>query len=356
VMLWERESRNRVPVLLGAGLVSVVLLLPYLQELRSTPADASLAGGTPHFLQFAIRRIIDPDALMQFSWFAGLAQSHPILAGSLARLILLAPGYFVELGFFGLLLLVGALAMRRVTLDESARHSLFLVAVTLVIGTFLRSAVISSNDFGWRAMLIAQFFLLLLAVRWFEGAFGAPRRWVRGVLYATLWIGVAGTVYQQAMLRVYLPREDSHGQPEEAGLARRAWALRLAYDAMDHSIPKDAVIQFNTDQPSDYFRYAQILSARRQIATAFPECATSFGGSAAPCAGILQSVARLFSPAGPVLSAEQARVECGKLGAGYLVATEWDKVWTDQNGWVWTLPSVVAADDIRVLDCGGALR
>ncbi len=76
VLAWERESRARVPVLLGAGLVAVLALLPYLHELRTEPADipaaaaSGAAGSSLHFLQFAIRRIIDPDALLAFPWFA----------------------------------------------------------------------------------------------------------------------------------------------------------------------------------------------------------------------------------------------------------------------------------------------
>jgi hypothetical protein len=354
VLVWERESRARVPVLLGAGLIAVVALLPYLNELRSAPADAAVGGGS-HFLQFGIRRMIDPDALLAFGWFADVARAHPIVSGSVARLILLVPGYFVELGFFGLLLVAVVVAMRRMRLGESARTSVFFVAAALVIGTFLRSTVISSNDFGWRSMLIAQFFLPLLAVRWFEGAFGEPRRWVRGVLYATLWIGVAGTVYQQIALRAYLPLEDRHGQPDVAGLARRAMALRLGLDAMDRNIPKTAIIQFNTDQPSDFFRYAQMLDAQRQIANALPDCATAFGGSAAACPGIQQGVARLFSPGGGgALSAAEARAECERLGVSYLVVTQWDGVWADPNGWVWTLPAAVETGDVRVVNCSAA--
>ncbi len=354
VLVWERQSLARVPVLLGAGAIAVLGLLPYLNELRSTPADAAVGEGASHFLQFGIRRMIDPDALLAFPWFANVARMHPIVAGSVARLILLVPGYFVELGFFGLLLAVVCLAMRRIKLDESARASLFFAAVVLIIGTFLRSAVISSNDFGWRSMLIAQFFLLLLAVRWFEGAFGEPKRWVRGALYATLWIGVAGTVYQQVALRTYLPLEDRHGQSDVAGLAKRAMAVRLAFDQMDGSIPEDAVIQFDPAQPSDFFRYAQIVAARRQIANALPDCATSFGGSAASCAGLQQGIGQLFPTGGVALSAAEARAVCGRLGIGYLVATRWDGVWSDSNGWAWNLPAVVATDDVRVTECKGS--
>jgi hypothetical protein len=357
VLIWERESRARIPVLLGAGVVAVVLLLPYLSELRTAPADNASVGQTnaAHFLQFGIRRIIDPNALLAFPWFAEIARAHPVVAGSVARLLLLIPGYFVELGFFGLLLVAVVLAMRRIKLDESARTCLFLTAAALAISTFLRSAVISSNDFGWRSTLIAQFFLLLLAVRWFEGAFGEPRRWVRSVIYATLWIGVAGTVYQQVMLRLYLPVEERLGRPDEAGLSERAMAWREAFDLADKRLPKTAILQFNTDQPSDFFRYAQILHAPRQMVTAFPQCATSFGGSAAPCAGIQAGVARLFA-VGAALPADEARAVCASLGATHLVATRWDGVWADRTGWVWGWPAVVETDTVRVVECRATAR
>jgi hypothetical protein len=354
VMASQPESRMRVPVALVAGLIAVLVLLPYLAELRSAPADVA---GTSHFLQFGIRRIIDPDALLAFGWFAELARVHPVVAGSVARLILLVPGYFVELGFFGVILIAVVLSARRLKLDESARTSLFFVAATLIITTFLRSTVISSNDFGWRAMLIGQFFLLLLAVRWFEGAFGELSRRVRGVVLAMAWIGVAGTVYQAVALRFYLPVEERLGRPEQSGLAEYAMAMRRGFDAMDRQIPKAAIVQFDTGQPSDYFLYAQILQVRRQAANALPMCASAFGGEATACRAIEQSIGRLFVPVrGAALSATEAQAECGRLGVSYLVATRWDGVWADPNGWVWKLPTIIDSGQIRVVGCDATVK
>lgn len=362
VLVSERESRGRVPVVLGAGLVAVLLLLPYLNELRVAPMGASsqvaagsgvsVAGGASHLLQFGVRRVIDPDALLAFPWFADLARSHPSVAGTVARLVLLIPGYFVELGFYGGIFLVAVWAIRRSQLDESLRTALFLVSAVLIIGTFLRSTVISSNDFGWRAMLIAQFFLLLLAVRWYEGAFGKPAKWLRRTLFAMLWIGVAGTVYQVIALRLYLPVEEKLGRPDEVGLSERAMAWRRGFDAMDKRIPKDAIVQFNTAQPSDYFLYAEMLPARRQITNAIQVCAWSFGGEAAACPDMKKSVARLFSPvAGAALSPVEAQAECRKLGVAYLIATRWDDVWADRQGWVWKLPAVTDTGEFRAVGC-----
>jgi hypothetical protein len=351
--VWERGSRARIPVALGAALIAVLALLPYLNELLSSSADANGAARS-HALRFAIRRMIDPDALLvAFPWFAALAHSHPMVAGSAARLILLLPGYFLELGFYLLLLRLVLTRRRRLALDESERTCLFFAVAALVIATFVRSTVILSNDFGWRSILIAQFFLLLLAVRWAEGAFGETRAWVRLALYVMLWIGVAGTVYQQIALRLYLPVEDRLGRPDESGLAERAMALRRGLDEMDRKLPRTAVIQFASQQPSDFFRYAQMLEARRQILTALPECVTAFGGSSSPCPDIKAGNARLFGGQGPgtALSPDQARAVCGKLGVDDLVVTRWDSVWNDPQGWVWTLPAAVDTGDVRVVDC-----
>ena len=356
---WERESRARVPVLLGAGLVAVLTLMPYLAELRASsagggtnaPVAGSVTGDASHLLRFGVRHMIDPECLLGVPWFAALSQARPRVEDAVAGLILLLPGYFVELGVYGLVLVVALRAWRRRELDEATRTALVLVCAGLMVSSVLRSTVISNNDFGIRSILIPQFFLLLLAVLWCEGTFGPPRGVLRAVALAMLWIGVAGSAYQAVGLRLYLPMEERLARPDEAGLATRAMAWRTGFQAMDLSIPKDAVIQFNTAEPSDMFRFAQMIEAGRQMATSFPDCDASFGGSPAACGGITGGVKRLFAAERP-LTADQARGECAALGIGYLVATRWDGVWTEESGWVWSLPAVVNTGDVRVVDCG----
>ena len=133
-------------------------------------------------------------------------------------------------------------------------------------------------------------------------------------------------------------------------------AWRRGFDVMDRRVPESAVVQFNPEQPGDYFRYAQILQAGRQMASGLPVCTAAFGGDPAGCAGVEASVARVFGVSGGAPSADAARVECGRLGVSDLVATRWDGVWADRAGWVWNLPAVVDTDEVRVLDCGGRDR
>jgi hypothetical protein len=216
-----------------------------------------------------------------------------------------------------------------------------------------------------RSILIAQFFLLLLAVVWWEGGLGASSRIFRGAMLAMAWIGLAGTVYQAVLLRVYLPVEERLGRPEVSGLAESALALRQGFDAMDRRVAKDAVVQYNTEQPGEFFYLAEVMQAGRQMALATPGCGAAFGGDVRACKGVEQGVARLFSlhsspdlpPAsGRALSAAEARDQCGTLAVSYLVATRWDAVWSDPRAWVWTLPTVVDTDKVRVLDCAAPMR
>jgi hypothetical protein len=165
-------------------------------------------------------------------------------------------------------------------------------------------------------------------------------------------------------LRLYLPVEDHLGRPDERGLAARAMSLRVALDAMDARVPPSAVVQFNPSQPSDYFRYAQILEARRQMATAAPGCDSPFGGDASACVALDQAVGQLYSAApateaanfSSVRTAAVARQTCARFGITDLVVTRWDAVWADRAGWVWTLPAVVDTGDVRVLNCAPANR
>jgi hypothetical protein len=364
-MLWalwfEPESRPRAPILVGAGLIAMLALMPYLAGLRAAAStgnaasagvvpDASIAGNASQLLVFGVRHTIDPDCLLAVPRFAELARSHPRVEDAIASLILLLPGYALELGFFALVLILALRARRRSRLDEAVRAALALTVFSLIVSSLLRSTVIANNDFGMRSVLIAQFFLLLLAVAWCEDAFGATPKAMRIAMLVMAGIGVAGTAYQAALLRLYLPVEDKLGRPNAAGLAEQAMALRRAFDAMAPLVPESAVVQFNTAQPSDYFRYTQMMQAGRQIATALPDCVPAFGGDPSVCPGIRQGVAHLFS-ASPAMSAAAARVECGRLGVSYLVATRWDAVWADTHGWAWTLPSVVDTKDVRILNC-----
>ncbi|MDR3745346.1 MAG: hypothetical protein P4K80_04365 [Acidobacteriaceae bacterium] len=403
-LVWERDSRGRVAVLLVAGAVAALALLPYLGELRAEASgvdrgasagasreSAQVAGGSvaesaSHLLRFGVRHVIPAESLQGVGWIARLAKTHPALQDAGVGLLLLLPGYIVELGFYGFVLVSALWAMRRRRLGEAGRASVVLACAGLAVATFLRSSIVENNDFGMRSILIAQFFMLLLAVLWWEGGLcatnesdrsklelteaatgsvvaepRAQKSWSTWAMLAMAGLGLVGTVYQAVTLRVYLPVEQSLGRAEQSGLAEWAMALRRGFDAMDSRVGRNAVVQYNTTHPGEYFNLVQVMQVGRQVASGQPGCGVAFGGEVGACKGGEEGVARLFSPdSSPTsqgaLTATEAREECSRLGVDDLVATRWDGVWRDEQSWVWTLPALVASNDLRVLDCSAPTR
>jgi len=108
--------------------------------------------------------MIPPDGLMGSRIFQSLATGHPSAAPNLARLLLLLPGYALELGFFFAVFLIYLIPAwrKRTPLTAAQRSLVFIAAVTAPVMSFIRSGVLQTNDFGWRAALFVQFPMLLL--------------------------------------------------------------------------------------------------------------------------------------------------------------------------------------------------
>ncbi len=145
------ERRPRPALLLAAGGAgAAILLIPYLRELTQT--SSGLQGGS--VFTFAVREMFPPEGLLASHLFQHLVTIHPLLARNLANLVLLTPGYVAELGFYLAVLLIYLIpAWRgRTPLTTLPQRSLLVIAaVTLVIVSVMRSSVLTSNDFGWRA-------------------------------------------------------------------------------------------------------------------------------------------------------------------------------------------------------------
>jgi len=344
----SREARHDSSRLLSiaatATIVAAITLSPYIAQLLNQPADrASTSHGTQHVLSFQIRQMFDPVLLRDSPRYTFLKHYPVATRTQSAALILLLPGYAIELGFFAVVIIL-ACDMRQKT--EGERTLLFLLFASLLSVTFVRSSVIATNDYGLRASLLAQFFVLPLAVRVWETSRG-----VRRVALLTLaLIGICGTIYQAAILRFFLPWQQLHANPAMFDLAERDYALRDAYTQLSSRVPRSARIQYDTSH-GGYFDYAQMLNAGHQIVSASAECNTGFGGEQAPCDRILRDVRALFIPLGGAPSAAVAIGLCGQIGAQYLVVTRWDVAWLNPSGWVWRLPAVVATPDVRIVSC-----
>ena len=337
----------------ASGILAVVLLIPFLSQLLATHSGTSQnsSAQATHLLNLSVRHIIPSEGITDLAIFNSIRATHPVALDQAVRLLLLIPGYALELGIYAAVLI---LAFRiRKQLDEPRSTAVFLSIVGLTIVGFLRSAIISNNDFGYRAALLPSFFLLLLAtdvlLRHRDSRETRTIRFQRPILRALLTLGLAGTIYQAACLRLYVPALFHANAPDFAPLPATAFAARTAYHSA--TIPENAILQSNPYTPNPYLYFANMLYADRPTITDFePDCGAVFGGDAALCPSTQSAVTALF--AAPAPTAAQAIAACKRLGATYLAASSLDPAWQTPQSWVWTLPLVSApSNSFRIVNC-----
>ena len=183
----------------GSGIIAVILALPYLVSLRGPGSGAA-------FVEFALRPF-EPLGI-DFGRKIGFNIQTPA-ALAMVDGFFLPLNYALELGFF---LAIGMLRLWRILRGKILLGANELAAWTLImacflIGTFLRSSTISTNDLGIRCFLPAQLVLLLWAAPtvhdwWFGGARRSVRPWICGALATLLILGTLGTAYEVFMIRM----------------------------------------------------------------------------------------------------------------------------------------------------------
>jgi hypothetical protein len=363
----ERTPRPAL-LLASGGAASIPLLIPYLRELTHT--DSKMQGGAP--FAFAVRNTFPADGLISSSLFQPFASVHPHVAMNLARLLLLSPCYVIELGFYFAVLFIYMVPAwhGRIPLSSAQRSLLVIAAAALPFMSFLRSSVLTLNDFGFRSALLLQFPLLLLGsealTRWkLEDLHRSASaistslrqttpRWLRSIAALALVVGAIGTVSQALWFRFIIPlvetaRMRAPQSGDSGNLSHNAWISAIGYAQLDAVIARDAVVQFNPTQKDVYWIAADLLGVDHQtvVFTNSQGCGSELGGDSSGCPTMATAINTLFNGA----NAEQARTTCHELGIQYLVARVYDPAWKNRSGWVWMLAPLVSDEEFRVLDC-----
>ncbi|HEV2471841.1 MAG TPA: hypothetical protein VGS41_04205, partial [Chthonomonadales bacterium] len=367
---WQVFSeRRRRPVWLMAagGAGAMILLIPDLWELTHT--SSGIHG--PSLFGFTVREMIPTDGLLASRFLQPFAGGHPVVAQDLANLVLLAPGYALELGFyFAVFLICVVPAWRgRTPLTAAQRSLVFICVATFPIITFVRCNVLPGNDFSFRGALLIQYSLLLLGseviTAWsladskhsvpIDSA-GLPSnspQWLRSVAALALVIGATTIVCQALVLRSITFLGDWHTTtaygPGVLSRSHNAYISSIGYAQLDAAIPQNAVVQFNPFVPEPFWVVPDQIGVARQTAIAGdqPWCGAEIGGDPSGCQAMAAALDSLYHGA----TAEQARATCRQYGIQYLVARIFDPVWSDKSSWVWTLPPVVQDPEFRGLDC-----
>jgi hypothetical protein len=362
----EHELRPALFLATG-GVGAAVLLIPYFSEL--THGSSGLQGGS--LFAFSIREMIPPGDLLATPWFQHMASSHPVAAVNLAKIVLLVPGYTIELGFYLAVLLIYLIpAWRgRIPLNSAQRSLVFICVATLPLISLLRSGVLKTNDFGWRGALLLQFPLLLMAseltMSWKladhkksahadgHGLPGPTPALLRSIAGFALVIGVLGTVYQVLMMRFFLPVVEAslrvEHNPTAGEIPHNAYISSVGYARLDADIPDRSVVQFNPNARYDLWAVADWLGVGHQVAIVSDKgsCGSELGGDPRGCPEMAAAIDALYNDG----TAEQARSTCHQYGIQYLIARIYDPPWHDKTSWVWTLKPVVSDKEFRALDC-----
>ncbi|MCJ2090300.1 hypothetical protein MKK88_30580 [Methylobacterium sp. E-005] len=319
------ERRGRDAARLGtAGLISLVLGAPYLLSVVANRSDT----GSP--IQFGIRRFGPLERLYD----------EPML--SLLEVVLLPVNYYVALGIFagGALLFWRVVPRREAHAREAGRLLTLGTAVSLLLGGFLRSAIIN-NDLGSRVILIAQVATFVWTAVALTRTAARTRFRLAGSLGALLILGYATTLYGFGGMRAYPAAHHPtflffNGRPD---IDR---AVRAAYGWAGTHLPRDLILQAAPSAPR-VFDFG--LYGVQPVAVADHE-ARLFGAAPEAVAARLAAVAPIFDAS---LTGAEVRRRATEAGIGALVVTEADVPWGEPGSWVWRTRTLYADPHVRIL-------
>jgi hypothetical protein len=362
-----KKSGRPVILLAAGGAGAFLLLIPYLWQI--THSASRLGGGS--VFGFFVRETIPPDRLLSLPIVKGFAANHAI-ARDLANVLLLIPGYAIELGFYFLVLLIFLVrAWRgRMQLSPAHRSLLCICLTTIPIMSLIRSGVLKLNDFGLHSPLFLQFSLLLLASEFLitlkargrienapaiqDGSNAGTPEWLRSLATLAIFVGVLTMTAKAVEIRLILPYLESKMQadlnPQVHNLSHKAYISRVGYSRLGSHLPQDAIVQFNPAGEIPWWTSPDLMGIQHQTAAAFLQlwCGSELGGDPSGCPDMAAAIDSIYRANATV---QRARSTCRQFQIQYLVANVYDPVWNDKESWVWTLNPVVADPEFRVLDC-----
>jgi hypothetical protein len=346
---------TELAMLAVAGVVAVLVSLPYLHDLQ-------MNGASGQFAVWALR------------WHSGdsleMVGIHSTLARNIGSILEMPLMYLLELGFF---FVVGAVRLWNTVAQRKALSRFeialwMMLGVSLFIASFLRSSVITANDLGIRSALLMQFVLLLwaapLVYEWStthgESLKGVLRSLVKPwTLRLLLILGIAATAYQVTLMRAYSFIHDNRaGSPDyrvpSKDLAGTAYAIRTAFKVIDKTLPETAIVQAD---PWSHIYFPYPLYASRRAITSIPGCGTAFSGTAyeRDCYLYQLAIGKAFNYP-EWLATKYVDSYCDRYSIDVLLVTSNDPIWKARESWAWQRPTLMANEWVRVIGCGSRIQ
>jgi hypothetical protein len=334
---------DEVRVLLCAGVVTAILILPFVVELKAAQIESRPA------IAFQIRPFI---YLAQFGLYDGLSMNQ----FTLVSLLLLPFNYIIEMGFYSI---TGFLYWRyrrngAMTREDGFYLTMFLMS--FVVCGFFRSAI-RNDDLGMRGTSQSQFLLLLWAIPVVSGLISPSQEWHsrlnswRTPLIFTGFCGLLSTGFFLVMHRTHTPGES--GAP---GLA-----LRQGYDWIHQNTPRNAIVQHSWKEyhplRSGYFLQYEgthemfhLLYGHRQCVISDEMHGMLFGIPKKDFDVHAKSINRLFELP---LTREELQRECQRYQIDFLVVKRFDPVFDATESGFSTMVPVFQNDEVKIYDLRG---
>jgi hypothetical protein len=334
----SKESIRTLWMMVAPGLIAGIAILPFLLDLLG--GSTGSATGSQFPLTFRVR---------EFFPFEILTIHSPAWETDLINFAALPLNYFLELGFFSM---VGILWFRycrkqQSQINEFVSSEILLFLLTLFVVTFVRSIVITHNDFGWRGWMFAQFILLIWAVDlvelfWGEKApdqvyiLNRPRKIdaVRKTLLTLIILGISTSVVDAVTLRLWPMVIDTGilGFPRiisrDAHLGERALAARETFSYLDKHLAPNAIVQFSPAHLVD------TLSSLYRTNSAIISYSTLYGVGPEEYEPLIAKIQNIFDSSS--MAWDALDTACQKNQINVLIVRDFDPIWKD-------LPSLAAA-------------
>ncbi len=259
-IFFQKTDRSLILPMIFSGILAILLAIPFLIGLFQGGAGGD-AGQFP--IVFEVRTFLQLESFVK-EW--------PPIARSLSMLAVLPINYLFELGFFFMAGLYWFKIKDKKTFRSNPFYlaEILLLAAAFLIGSCLRSTLITSNDLGWRAWLPGQFILLVWGVDVLENlvftsspvsSITGEAKKNRNLLLAFLSIGILTSAVDAVLLRTAWPVMTG------ADATRKYYYARLAYDYLRDNVPANAITQNNplnyVDRPSGLYGTHQMVIADR---------------------------------------------------------------------------------------------
>lgn len=343
VFLAIRKEWTRVVPLALSGLVALILVAPFLVELRRNVAS-------PGFLHIGLRLVPVQVLPVTIQHLIGRRLGYLLYAPGLAITL------FIEFGFWAVAAVYWWRMQRSHPKPFRSWLLIFLSISSLVLTSVARSDL--TNDLGMRAIFCGQFALAVMAGEWLlyrlrELRIGSVLNRLKALPSLSLILLLGGgftTIAEATLLRTYPMLQDLNVVMYKfifwPHLGRSVASTRTAYEWLKKHSDPHAIVQLAPSEDAVYF--VGSYSGRQTAVTG--EYQLQYRAKyKSELEFAMKDIEKIFC--GKQASLSNVASICSRWSINYLVVTSHDPVWVSRKSWIWQESPLYENAMARVYAC-----